>query len=305
MGEWNRPRPGGVPKPAPRRPSFVRGALAGLLVVVLAAGGYLAFLADAEKPQPQAVERARRRPPVRERRQAPSAAVREETNAVPAETAVEKPKPKPKHPGFGKYPVEVDENGDRWIVRNGRRRKVIRGGPVGTRRRLWFNGAENAISALVTVKPGDTIVGFEIGPGFKEEFANSLLNKIEITPEDTPEEAEEKRLVREAKNELVKAIRNGEDVERIMREEYRNVMKMYNYRQNLLNGLKDLREKGASVRDLDDYVKAANRLMEQHGMADSPVRLHPKERLMLALERGEEIELKGEAQSNANKESVK
>lgn len=256
----------------------MRGVVAGLVVVALASACVFMFMGKGEKPQVEKAEKERGRI-----KEVTPAVV--PTNPAPVEVVKEETPPKPKHPNFGRFPVEVDENGDRWIVRNGRRRKVIRGGPVGTSRQLWFNRAENAISALVTVKPGDTIIGFEIGPGFKEEFANSMLNKIEVTPEDTPEEAEEKMRVKEAKSNLVQALKNGEDIEQIMRDEYKNVMKMYNYRQNLVKELSELRAKGVSDQELDDYVAAANKMLEQQGI-DNPVRLASKERLRkLRLER--------------------
>lgn len=286
---WNRPSVNAAQNRAPKGPKNVKGLYTALAIGAVVLVAAIVVLSVRSRPEEETEEVVKK---------APAKEITFETSKAPtnvAEKVVEE-RPKKKHPNFGRFPVEVDENGDRWIVRNGRRRKVIRGAQVGTSRQLWFNRAENIISALVTVKPGDTIVGFEIGPGFLQEFANSMLNKIEVTPEDTPEEAEEKMLVKEAKSNLAKALQDGEDIEQIVRDEYKNVMKLYNYKQELTKGLEDLRKQGASLQELEDYVTAANKLMEKYGI-DYPVRLRPKEQMMLAHERGEEFSLKRKTQT--------
>ncbi len=272
---------GSMPKPIKKAKalSASRGLLAGLVVVALACVG-LFFVLSGDKKETPAQKNENKQGTIKEVKPAPAAP---QTNAVAPE--VKKPEKK-KHPGFGKTPVEVDENGDRWVVRNGRRRKVIRGGPVGTSRQLWFNKSENVISALVTVKPGDPIVGFDLD-GIKKSFAESLGNKIEITDEDTPEEREEKQLVIEAKKTLVKLIKEGGDLEEILREEYGNVMRMYNYRNDLVRELDTIRKNGASAKEMADFVEAANKMLKDRGI-ENPVRLRPTEIFKLKHENSKE-----------------
>lgn len=260
-------------------PSKYRGLVAAT-IVVLGTGAALFFLMPKSENSLEEKKDVKRqiKPAI-----ADVAKTNLEVKAVVVKAVVkEEQQKKPKHPGFGKFPVEVDENGDRWIVRNGRRRKVIRGGTVGTSRQLWFNKAENVISALVTVKPGDPIIGFDLD-NIKESFAQSLLNKIEFSDEDTIEEKKEKRLVQEAKKNLVAMIKEGGDLETILKEEYGNIMRMYNYRNDLQKELDSLRKKGASVQEMDDYIKAANKILEDRGI-ENPVRLSAKERFMLKRE---------------------
>ena len=140
---------------AKKRPSPIRGAIAALVVVALAAGCWL-WLSQrnhATDENPPKQSKKQYRTPGNPAKPKPQVA---KDKSVP-EPAVE-PKPEPQR--FGKYEVEVDENGERWIYRGGKRRHIMSVKP-GTSRQLFFNRAENQLSALLTVKPGEMIVGFE------------------------------------------------------------------------------------------------------------------------------------------------
>lgn len=180
---------------AKKRPSPIRGAIAALVVVALAAGCWL-WLSQRNHPtdeKPPKQSKKQYRTPGNPAKPKPQVA---KDKSVP-ESAVE-PKPEPQR--FGKYEVEVDENGERWIFRDGKRRHIMSVKP-GTSRQLFFNRAENQLSALLTVKPGEMIVGFDIDDKrFVNDFLASLKTPIEITDDDTPEERAEKELVIEAKN---------------------------------------------------------------------------------------------------------
>ena len=260
---------------AKKRPSPIRGAIAVLIVVALAAGCWL-WLSQRnhptdEKPPKQAQKQdktpdnpAKPKPQVAKDKSAPEPAV--------------EPKPEPQR--FGKYEVEVDENGERWIYRDGKRRHIMSVKP-GTSRQLFFNRAENQLSALLTVKPGEMIVGFDIDDKrFVNDFLASLKTPIEITDDDTPEERAEKELVIEAKKQLQRYYKEGLDIAQIVKDEYREIAKLNALKTDLNAEIAQLRRAGASPEDIKLQVEASNKMLEQYGV-DHKFKLMRAERIAL------------------------
>lgn len=195
--------------------------------------------------------------------------------------AAEAEKPaKPKPQRFGQYEVEVDENGERWIYRDGKRRHIMRAEP-GTSRQLFRNHAENQLSALLTVKPGDMIVGFDIDDArFEKEFLESLKTPIEITDDDTPEEQEEKQLVIDAKNNLARYHKEGINIAQLVRDEYREIAKLNALKTDLKAELSRMRREGATPDEIRLQVEASNKMLEQYGM-EHDFKLMRRERILL------------------------
>ena len=255
--------------------SIIRGAIAALVVVALAAGCWL-WLSQRnhptdEKPPKQAQKQDKT--PGNPAKPNPQVA---KDKSVP-EPAVE-PKPEPQR--FGEYEVEVDENGERWIFRDGKRRHIMSVKP-GTSRQLFFNRAENQLSALLTVKPGEMIVGFDIDDKrFVNDFLASLKTPIEISDDDTPEERAEKELVIEAKKQLQRYYKEGLDIAQIVKDEYREIAKLNALKTDLNAEIAKLRREGASPEDIRLQVEASNKMLEQYGV-DHKFRLMRAERIAL------------------------
>ena len=185
---------------------------------------------------------------------------------------------------FGQYTAETDENGDRWITRNGRKRKLVSVKP-GVTKQLFFNMAENQISAIVTVKPGDMIVGFDITDRFVSDFKQSLNTPIEFSDDDTPEEREEKEMVKYAKEQLKSYMDQGADIAEIMREEYKNIAKMNALKTDLLNDLAQMRRQGASAEEIELQIKSSNELLRRYGV-EHGFKLLKRERMELGIDSG-------------------
>ena len=167
---------------------------------------------------------------------------------------------------FGKHRVEVDNNGDRWIIRNGEKRKIL-SASSGTTRQLFTNRAENQLSALLTVKPGDMIVGFEVDDlKFTADFLESLKMPIVITEEDSEEERQEKELVIEAKQNLLRYYKEGLNIAQIVKDEYREICKLNALKADLSSKISELRSNGASSEEIELHVAASNELLKKYGI---------------------------------------
>ena len=262
--------------------SIMRGAFAALAVVALAVGSWLWLFRQNDsvntEPTKQNQKPKETRNPAKPKPEAakePKAEVAKEES--PSKTpGVAKPKPQ----RFGKYEVEVDENGERWIYRDGKRRHIMSVKP-GTSRQLFFNRAENQLSALLTVKPGETIVGFDIDDRrFVDDFLASLKTPIEMTDDDTPEERAEKELVIEAKKQLQRYYKEGLDIAEIMKQEYREIAKLNAMKTDLNAEIDKMRREGASPEDIRLQVEASNKMLEQYGV-DHKFKLLRAERFAL------------------------
>ena len=245
---------------AKNSPSIMRGAFAALAVVLLMASCWLWLsrqndTADADQPKQSQKPKETRNPA----KPKPQVVKDEEVPSAPIET-----KPEPQR--FGKYEVEVDENGERWIYRNGKRRHIMSAKP-GTSRQLFFNHAENLLSAILTVKPGEMIVGFDIDDRrFVDDFLVSLKTPIEITDDDTPEERTEKELVIEAKKQLQRYYKEGLDIAQIVREEYREVSKLNALKTDLTANITKMRNEGAPAEQIAEQIEASNIMLKRYGV---------------------------------------
>lgn len=129
--------------------------------------------------------------------------------------------------------------------------------------------ADNIISGILSMEPGDPVLGTANYNGrFTRAFLKSLQSPIIVQASDSDDVKELKRAVNEAKIELKNAYDRGEDIEEMIvkaREEFRDLAQ---YKQDLRKELLRYANREApSPEDVDDYMKAANIMLEQRGIA--------------------------------------
>ncbi len=136
------------------------------------------------------------------------------------------------------------------------------------------------IARIVTAKLGDDFIDVPLPKNFDEKFAESLLVPIEINEDDTPEKAELKRQVKEARKILVEAVKRGESPRQILTEEAKTLRRLMQTRDNYQRILNEQIENGASDQEINDTVNAANKMLEREG-SDAKVMLPWKTRLRI------------------------
>lgn len=124
---------------------------------------------------------------------------------------------------------------------------------------------DNEIARIVSAKPGDGFIDVPLPKNFDEKFAESLLVPIEISEDDTPEKAELKRQVKEARKILVEAVKRGESPRQILTEEAKTLRKLMQTRDNYQRILNEQIQSGASDQEINDTVNAANKMLEREG----------------------------------------
>lgn len=147
---------------------------------------------------------------------------------------------------------------------------VINGKPWVPEKPIFHHASEVELDVLLSRKPGERIFGEVNWNAFKKDLPTALVEKIEILPDDTPEIIERKQAVMDAKNELIAAIKAGEDPVEILKSSRDEVNKLADIRDNLLSTVAELKQQGASEEEIEDAVSAANAMLKEYNI-DKPI----------------------------------
>lgn len=155
---------------------------------------------------------------------------------------------------------------------------------------IFEHHTDNAIASILTIKPGEGMIGTINFKGrFKDAFLESLKQPITVSEDDTDEQKELKRAVSETRQELKQALDRGEDIEQIMNDARVEAQRLAIYRAQLKEDIdKFVKEHPGSTQDMEDMVNAANKMLEEHGIA--PIKYGPlvkQKFLMMRKEKGE------------------
>lgn len=148
---------------------------------------------------------------------------------------------------------------------------------------IFDHASENDIAGLLTMVPGETLVGTpSYERWFVRDFLKSLETPIVITEDDTPEQAALKREVQDVKDFLKVRHDAGEDIAAIMATTHEEYQRLSEYKDMIWELLREAgRNPNATDRDIEDFVSAANAQLEARGIA--PIELGPVTRHMLRL----------------------
>lgn len=270
---WNRPS---ANKPiTPRKNNSVaKGLVAGLIVVIVAAiAAYLIF--------PSAPERK----PAKEVEQKKEAQIAEVTPAAAPKPVVEKKDDGPEMIRNRKgelVPKVVEktyvdergilryEGGARVYSKEAREKAtktVITSGDSGLPK--FRHVCESEIATLLTIEPGEMLHGMpDYGENFSKDFVQALMEPIEFSEEDTEEDRELKRLVEEQKHDLAKRIKEGEDLATILSETREEVRRLAAVKEDIVSLAREAEhDENISDEEVGDYYAAANRMLEEKGLA--------------------------------------
>ena len=269
MSGWNgSDRKGAAPvqpNVVAKKPSPVRGLIAGLVVVAAACVAYFAFFSGSEKPQNVKAEKERGR--IKEVK--PAAAP---TNRV---EKVKKPRPfweNPNTNGLTRDELRkwhfMNQPPAKWTNRVNR----LRAKPSFA---IFPTHAENQIACIMTLEPGQGLVGSpQYGKRFAEEFMKSCETPIIIEEKDTEEQKALKKAMIQTKIELRQRMADGEDICKIMEDAHNEAMRLGTLRQDVERQMRDLiKETAKTSEDIDDCISSANKLLEKEGIA--PITINP------------------------------
>lgn len=156
--------------------------------------------------------------------------------------------------------------------------------------RIFSNSADQKIASLLLIKPGEMLIGDSsslFGKGFTRAFLKSIETPIVIDEDDDELTAELKRAVRETKIEIKARYDAGDDIGELMAKERDELQAIGLYREDLKDQIAKLaRDKALREEDMEDFVKAANKMLEDRGGAPLQMPRFAARRFLLERQRG-------------------
>lgn len=290
-------------RPAPRRGSGRRALVASGAVAFAAAVAWLAFSGGEAARGGGAAAPSGRRAVRAERVAAPRRAA-EAVREAPEDRRAERHDAVP----AARSPQRVGEVRDGYrLLCDGRLHRVLgvvtnAPGRFSVADRTFTHGADVELGNLLTVEPGDDLLGESAGMyrGFGEELDAALAEPIVDAEGDTPEQREMKRAVRELREELAARRARGEDVEKIMEDAREQLRELALYRRELEDEVARLTADGMAQEDYEALVAAANRMLAERGV--KPLALPSTVRHAVRLRQAREAtakEAEGKGESDA------
>lgn len=237
-----------------------RGILAGLGVIV--GGGLVAYLIFGRTDASPHIDR----------KVVKRSCIAEVASQTVTNRLVER-KAKPEDPDLDARPTRVGEKVNGYIMMSDGTLHKMTGeahtvGESNDPSQIFDSPAENDIAALLTMDPGDGIVGGPDCETFTEEFLKSTTIPIVVKSDDPDDIKALKRAVNQVKVELKLAYDRGEDIVGIMEKAYDDFRRLEQYKVDLFAEVLDYSENAeASEEDINDYLTAANKMLEQKGIA--------------------------------------
>ena len=278
---WNRSSENGeaVSRPLQKRKGFrfpVRGAIAGAIVVLGAAVAAWWLWPDTSAPVAEDGDgTAGRR-------------IREVTPAAAPKAEEAKPKDPP---GYWNGKKITNENRPPWMspyhtvndyghIHTNKPNEALK--PIWEK--VFSNETDQEIAAFLLVEPGEYVLGDGAGSfkDFDAYFLESIKEPIIVRTDDDEYVKELKRAVIQTKIELKDRLDRGESLEAIMEKTQSEFRELGLYKEELKEQVEELCKKDAvSEADVEDYVTAANKMLEERGCAPFTLPAFYKRSLLL------------------------
>ena len=261
---WNQPASNNnsaARKASKSSPSLLKGLVAGLLVVAI--GAVVAFyLLSGKGERPVKVAESKKPSQIAEVKPAVAP-----TNDSP----VTKAKATPwwlceasETNGFTEAQVR------RWKLAHRPLPKVM---PVYDKPRarcaIFKHFSENAIAGLVTHEPGAGMIGTPVyGEKFEKDFMDSCNEPILEDKDDDDYARNLKKQMKDIKIELRQRMSDGESLSQILLDTHRDLQRLAVVKREIENDMRTMiKQEAKTESDVESYIQAANKLLEQKGAA--------------------------------------
>ena len=133
------------------------------------------------------------------------------------------------------------------------------------RRRLFTNPVDIVLSILLTTPEGSPVPPLPpLGPRADDMFAESLRRPIEVTEEDSEQDAKLKRLVMAAREEMLEELAAGRSVNDVIEAHCTYAEERNTLRAEATVNYRDILEKEGEAA-AEEYRARANDLLSRHG----------------------------------------
>jgi hypothetical protein len=124
---------------------------------------------------------------------------------------------------------------------------------------------DNDIDALLCVRPGDRVLATFNPDALRDSLSKHMHDPIPVEDDDTEYIKERKLAVMEAKKDLLAAMQRGEDPVEIIIQDRKELTRIANIRDNILNAVAEVRRTAETEEEVNSYIAAANQMLEPLG----------------------------------------
>jgi len=143
--------------------------------------------------------------------------------------------------------------------------------------------SEFEIHRVIAAEPGETFLPYTLPAGFEEDFKKHMDDPIVINEDDPDDLKEAKRNMIEAKARIKELMKEGYTARQVLEKEQEALLKAQALRDNLMNELREIQKTSSSMKEVDDFVEAANTMLKSYGAKNIKMPMSPERfRLMKA-----------------------
>ena len=246
------------------RPTVARGVIAGLVIAFGAAVAAWWLWPEAATRQDDASTRR---------------GLIKEVSPAKAAKVASAPEKKKDPPGYYNGKKISESNRPPWMSPYHR---IIDYGPTHTNEppektiyeKVFPQPCDQQIAEMLDTEPGTEFIGDCSGlyKNFQKSFVKSLTDPIIVFENDSDEVKQLKRAVIDARIELKDRLDRGEDLQKVMEENWNAMRELGLYKEELTKQLSDIcRDNLVTEQEVEDYVQAANRMLKERGCAELPL----------------------------------
>jgi len=123
------------------------------------------------------------------------------------------------------------------------------------------------IGQMLAIEPGTEVEQQVFGDWFREDFKQSLQEKIEILPDDDEYTRSVKEAVIDVRKELMQRVKNGEDVSQIMTDTWEELYQLGRFKSDLESELIRLSEnEDTSDEEIETLIESTDALLSEKGL---------------------------------------
>jgi len=139
-----------------------------------------------------------------------------------------------------------------------------------TKAKVFRNRSEKIIASVLMIEPGATMLQKPVyDERFDIDFANHVVDEIEILDDDPDDIKSLKQSVIDTKKELAERVKNGERPSDILNAHVDAMYELGKYKQQMTELLHQYRDDPKySDQDVRDFVDAANKMLREKGATE-------------------------------------
>lgn len=261
---WNKPsteNQQSIKKNTAKAPSAKRGVIAGAVIIV-ALGALCLYLFTNGEADSRPLQKKER------------GLIKEVTPAAaPTNKAVQT---ESTLPPYGFWAVDASKTNGftpamirKWTLYNRPRRKAKPRVPRMEKYEIFSHPSENQIAGLIMHEPGVTLIGRPVfNQAFEKDFMKSCEEPIIVGADDDDYTRNLKQTMIDTKIELRQRMSEGESLNKILYDAHEELQRLGQVKRAIETEMRTLIKEGAQTEnDIDDFVDAANKMLEEKGIA--------------------------------------